>query len=70
MNEVLNGLDFAFVCLDDILIGSRDTQEPLMHLDMVCGRLAKCGIRINVAKCVLGVKELPFLGYLVSGEGI
>lgn len=70
MNEVLYGLDFTFVYLDDILISSISEQEHLTHLDIVCQRLSEYGIRINSAKCVLGVPELSFLGYSVNKDGI
>ncbi|GBN41748.1 Transposon Ty3-I Gag-Pol polyprotein [Araneus ventricosus] len=70
MNEVLHGFDFAFVYLDDILISNSSEQEDATHLNMVLKRLSEYGIRINVTKCVLGVQELSFLGYLVNEHGI
>ncbi|GBN86590.1 hypothetical protein AVEN_51300-1 [Araneus ventricosus] len=66
MNEVLHGFDFPFVYLEDILISSSSEQEHATHLNMVLKRLSENGIRINVAKCVLGVQELSFLGHLVN----
>lgn len=70
MNEVLQGLDFIFVYLDDILIASASEKEHLQHLETLFLKLSNYGIRINLGKCILGVEELPFLGYLVSSEGI
>jgi hypothetical protein len=35
MDEVLAGLDFAFCCLDDILIASSSEDEHLQHLQQV-----------------------------------
>ena len=70
MNEVLHGFDFAFVYLDDILISSTDEHEHAKHLHLVFKRLSDYGIRINISKCILGVKELSFLGYLVNEQGI
>ncbi|GBM15900.1 Transposon Ty3-I Gag-Pol polyprotein [Araneus ventricosus] len=70
MNEVLDGFDFAFVYLDDILISSASEQEHATHLNMVFKRLSEYGIRINAAKCVLRVQELSFLGYFVNEHDI
>jgi hypothetical protein len=39
MNEVLSGLEFALVYLDDVLIFSTGEAEHLRHLDTVCQRL-------------------------------
>ncbi|GBO04928.1 Transposon Ty3-G Gag-Pol polyprotein [Araneus ventricosus] len=70
MNEVLHCFDFAFVYLEDILISSSSEQEHATHLNMVLKRLSEYGIRVNVAKCVLGAQELSFQGYLVNEHGI
>lgn len=70
INEVLQGFDFIFVYLDDILIASRSKKEHRKHLECVLKRLSEYGIRINLKKCVLGVPELSFLGYLVNKDGI
>lgn len=70
MDNVLRGLHFCFCYLDDILIASSDEQEHIQHLDTLFKRLQDHGMTINISKCIFGAKELPFLGYLVSGEGI
>lgn len=70
INEVLHGLGFTVQYLDDILIGSSSEEEHKAHLEIVLKRLSDYGICINLDKCILGVPELPFLGYLVSKDGI
>lgn len=70
INEVLYGFDFTFAYIDDILIASSSEEEHRVHLESVLKRLSEYGICINLEKCVLGVPELPFLGYLVNNEGI
>lgn len=70
MHEVLFGLEFIFIYLDDILVASSSEQEHRVHLEQVCKRLSDYGIKVNTSKCVLGVSELSFLGYLVNSEGI
>ncbi|GBN07674.1 hypothetical protein AVEN_168869-1 [Araneus ventricosus] len=41
-----------------------------MPFGLACASETEYGIRINVAKCVLSVQELSFLGYLVNEHGI
>lgn len=69
MDEVLQGLDFCYDYIDDILIASETLDEHLAHLEIVFKRLKKYGVVINTTKCVFGQAEVKFLGYLVSGNG-
>ena len=70
VDRVFAGLPFVFVYLDDILIASRDEAEHMAHLRAVFERLAEYGLVINVAKCVLGVSTIDFLGHRVDANGI
>ena len=38
MDEVLDGLDFCFVYLDDVLIGSKSLEEHVLHVREVLTR--------------------------------
>lgn len=70
MHQVLHGLDFCFVYLDDVLVASKDEKEHFIHLKILFQRLNDYGVVINVNKCVFGQQELSFLGHLVSNRGI
>ena len=70
MDEVLRGLPFVFVYIDDILISSATIEEHYRHLQQVLTRLQNYGVVVNSAKCVLGAPRLRFLGHEVSAEGI
>lgn len=70
MDEVLRGLDFCYVYLDDLLIASRSPTEHLTHLRLVFERLSQYGIVINAQKSVFGVSSLKFLGHFVDTNGI
>lgn len=70
IDEVLHGLDFCFVYMDDILVYSRSKEEHERHLRIIFERLAKYGLVINVKKCIFGVSEVPFVGYIISADGI
>lgn len=70
LDEVLQGLDFTFGYLDDILVFSKGEKEHIEHLTKIFEQLKKYGVVINTNKCVLGVSEVTFLGYHVSAAGI
>lgn len=53
-----------------ILIVSANEQEHKEHLRQVFIRLYAYGIGINPAKCIFGAKQIKFLGFNVSSEGM
>lgn len=69
-HTVLEGLDFLFNFADDIIISSENEDEHKLHLEQVFERFNQFGITINFSKCIFGKKEVEFLGYSVSTEGI
>jgi hypothetical protein len=70
MDRLPAGLDFVFVYLDDIIIGSRSASEHLWHLRALFQRLQTAGLVINQEKCVLGVTEVEFLGHHVTAASV
>ena len=70
MDRVLAGLDYCFVYVDDVLIGSKSLEEHEQHLREVLSRMAEHSVVLNREKCVLGVPEVQFLGHIVSARGI
>ena len=70
MDNVLAGLDYTFVYLDDVLVASPDHEQHAVHLREVLSRLSKHGLVLNAEKCQLGVPELDYLGHHVSASGI
>lgn len=70
IDEITRDLDFCFFYIDDGLIASGDEEQHRQHLRIVFERFKKYGIVINPSKCIFGVSEVPFLGYLVNSNGI
>lgn len=70
IHEVLRGLDFVYPFVDDLLLAAEDEDSARKNLRIVLERLEEYGITINPAKCVFAKRELTFLGYYVSPEGI
>ena len=70
MDQVLRGMEFCYVYIDDVLIASSTPQEHKEHLRKVLQRFKQYSIIINPAKCLLGVTELNFLGHHVTQDGV
>lgn len=70
INEVLRGLDFVYVYIDDICVASSNNEEHLHHLEAVFQRLQQHGLTINLAKCKFGQQSVKFLGHIVDKDGI
>ncbi|GFU75691.1 retrovirus-related Pol polyprotein from transposon 17.6 [Trichonephila clavipes] len=70
MHEVLRGLPFCFVYLDDILCYSENAEEHCSHLRTIFQRLSSYILKLNISKYVFGVTELIFLGHLITPDGI
>ncbi len=70
MDQVLRGLHFAYIYIDDVLIASTSPQEHLGHLRQVFERYQKYNVVINLSKCEFGTTEIDFLGHHVTQNGI
>lgn len=72
MSNVLRGLNWksVLVYVDDILIFSRSFDEHLTHLAQVFDRLNEANLKLQPAKCHFAVKEVKFLGHIISRQGV
>ena len=72
MNRVFRPyLDLFFVVfIVDILVYSRDEQEHEQHLKIVLQTLREKKLYAILSKCDFFLKEVSFLGHIVSTEGI
>ena len=61
---------FVVVFIDDILVYSKDAQEHEQHLKLVLQKLREKKLYANLSKCAFWLKEVSFLGHIVSAEGI
>ena len=70
MNKVLKGLKFAMTYLDDIIIFRQDELQHLEHLEIVFSCLQEAGLKMKRSKCDFFKSEIPYIGHLISPEGI
>ena len=72
MEKVVVGLIWKFTIpyLEDCIIFSRTTEEHLERLRGVFQRLKDANLIINPTICEFFLQKVPFLGHIVSREGI
>ncbi|GBM73782.1 Transposon Ty3-I Gag-Pol polyprotein [Araneus ventricosus] len=72
METVLRGLssETCLVYLDDIIIVGRTFEEHLNNLLKVFQRLQKANFELNSRKCRFFQREVAYLGYVISAEGV
>ena len=72
MSDILREFlgEFVQVYFDDIAVFSSSETEHLNHLAVVLTRLGEFGIEVKMSKCKWAVKEVRYLGKLVSGSGV
>src|SRR6185295_5014866 len=63
-------MKFVVVYLDDTIVYSKTFDEHLEHLRRVFTRIRKAGLRLNIVKCNFWMQSLPFLGHIISANGI
>ena len=61
---------FFMVFIDDILVYSRDEQEHEQHLKIILQTLREKKLYAKLRKCDFWLKDVSFLGHIVSAEGI
>ncbi len=72
VNDVLQDMvdRFVFVYLDDILIFSQNKRDHVQHVRRMLQRLLENCLFAKLEKCELNVRSIPFLGFILSPEGI
>ena len=72
MNRVFEeNLDkFVIVFIDDILVYLRTMEEHELHLKLVLEKLREKKLYAKFSKCEFWLKNVTFLGHVVSKEGI
>ena len=70
MENILRGIPFVQVRIDDILVAGRSKKEHLDSLRQVLQRLKDAGARLKRKKCVFLASEVVYLGLKIDGMGV
>jgi hypothetical protein len=61
---------FIVVFIDEILVYSKNEEEHTEHLHMVLQKLREHQLYVKHSKCEFWLKQVPFLGHIISDGGI
>ena len=70
VNQVLEGINFAFGYLDDILIYSPNMELHLGHVRVLFERLRVADLKLTKRKCSFLKAHVQYLGHYISGQGL
>ena len=70
VNQVLEGINFAFRYFDDILIFSPDMEQHLAHIRILFEQLRKANLKLMKCKCSYLKAHVQYLGHYISGQGL
>jgi len=72
MNDIFREYldDFVVIYLDDILIFSKNEKEHEKHVRLVFEKLRERGLYAKLEKCQFHQKEMEFLGFIATTEGL
>ncbi len=72
MNKVIAGMDpCEIMCyIDDLLIVSPNIEAHVKTLVEILTWLSRAHLKLKPAKCEVGRKEVPYLGFVVSSDGV
>ncbi|KAL9264697.1 Retrovirus-related Pol polyprotein from transposon 17.6-like protein [Drosera capensis] len=62
--------EFVVVFIDEILINPKTPQDHERHLRTTLGTLKENHLYGKLKKCEFWLKEVVFLGYVISGDGV
>ena len=67
---ILRDIPNVLVYIDDLLVHTDTHEKHLQILDQVLAQLHKNHLKINLEKCVFGKKEVSYLGFMLTPDGI
>ena len=70
VNQVLEGINFAFGYLDDILIFIPNMEQHLVHVRVLFERLRAADLKLTKHKCSFLNAHVQYLGHYISGQGL
>ena len=70
ITELLTKIKGVHVFLDNILIVGANKEEHDKSLCKVLSILQQRNVKLNKDKCIIGSREVPYLGYILSCNGI
>ena len=62
--------DFCIVYIDNVMIYSKREEDHKGHVKKVFDVLNKAGLKVKLKKSEFRLKEVQFLGHIITSEGL
>ena len=71
MYDLIGNIEGVKTYINDTLcIGKGSFAKHINQLEEIFCRFQKVGLKVNAAKCSFGLKEIPYLGYIIPIDGV
>ena len=71
VDELIGDIEGVKTYIGDILVLSKDCFiNHIEHLRIIFSILRAAGLKVNAPKCNLGLKEITYLGYVITRDGV
>ena len=71
VDELLGDIEGVKTYIDDILIlGKDNSKDHIEHLRIIFSRLCASGLKVNTPRCSFRLKDISYLGYVITKEDI
>ena len=71
VDKLLGDIEGVKTYIGDVLVlKTYCFKKHIEHLGMIFRRLCNEGLNFNAPKCSLGLKDISYLGYVITSEGI
>ena len=70
MERVMDGIKNVLIYIDDVIIHTQTHERHLEVLEQTLQRIQRHGLKINLDKCYFGNKEVAYLGFTLTPNGI
>ncbi|KAA5557129.1 hypothetical protein F3G48_32920, partial [Pseudomonas aeruginosa] len=69
-SEIFNDIQGVVTYVDEILLWGDTKKTHDERLLQVLEKARQAGVKFNKEKCVIGVKEVKYVGHILSSEGL
>ena len=71
VDNILGDIEGFKTNIDDIIVLRKDCFiKHIKHLIIIFFRLFALCLKVNAPKCSFGLKDIPYLGYVITMEGV
>ena len=70
MDNILQGLSGVCTYLDDILVTGKTADKHIKNLNAVLTCLCEAGIRLKKTECQFSLRNVEYLGHVISSKGL